>query len=99
MLSVNFDSAEKPSVHPSKTLRTNGGAIQIIEDFPFHAEPSRSILRVFQQNLIPSQSLGKNPPPKQTLSLRSLFADAGMVLAPRSDLVNARVVFSDILPR
>ncbi len=30
---------------------TNGGAVEIIGDFPFIDEPSRSIHRVFQRNL------------------------------------------------
>ena len=26
---------EKPSVHPSEGIRTNGGAVEILGDFPF----------------------------------------------------------------
>src|SRR4030095_6376247 len=53
------DSAEKPTVYPSRAcLRaspeldegTNGRAVQNHWRFSLHAEPSRSIPRVFQQN-------------------------------------------------
>jgi hypothetical protein len=44
-----IDSAEKPCVHPSRNLRTNGAAVEIIGDFSVHAEPGRSIPMFFSR--------------------------------------------------
>jgi hypothetical protein len=42
------DSAEKPSVHPSRTWM-NGGAGEVIGDFPFMLSPVEAFIRFFSR--------------------------------------------------
>src|SRR5438132_13294623 len=60
--SLKSDSAEKPYVHPSRNLRTNGAAVEIIGDFSVHAEPGRSIPVFFSR--IKNKDLTLFVPPK-----------------------------------
>jgi hypothetical protein len=60
-----FNSAEKPSVHPSRasqpvlslTKERTEEAVEIIGDFPFMLSLVKSIHRVFQQNHVCREEL------------------------------------------
>jgi hypothetical protein len=44
---VRVDSAESLSVHPSRSLRTNGGVIEILGGFPFMLSRVEAFLGFF----------------------------------------------------
>jgi hypothetical protein len=46
---LSIDSAEKPSVHPSRVLKTNGVSVEIIGDFSVHAESLEAFLGFFSR--------------------------------------------------
>jgi hypothetical protein len=48
-LTHDIDSAEKASVHPSSSLRTNGETIETIENFSVHAELVEVFLGFFSR--------------------------------------------------
>ena len=52
-----YDSAEKPSVHPSSSLRTNGGAVETVGDFPFMLSPVEAFIGFFSRITILTMTL------------------------------------------
>src|SRR5438132_13724075 len=68
--SLKSDSAEKPYVHPSRNLRTNGAAVEIIGDFSVRAEPGRSIPMFFSRITITTKInlIARQEPPNAITS-------------------------------